>query len=458
MKEVHDDGEAYVKTGKLNLVDLAGSENISRSGASGDRQREAAAINQSLVTLGRVINHLVERQAHIPYRLVSDCNPSLEIIVEADSWIRAFADRESKLTRMLKDSLGGGTKTSIIATVSANRANLDETTSTLDYASRAKSITNKPEVNKKLTAQQQIAQYAKDIQQLRRDLESSHSKNGIYLDPRRYEELTNLAREREDRDLARITNLEKSIQTLQTDLGAQLEAIRTLEDRITNLNQQHNRDQHTIGQQQQELDYRQNEMAKMTRRINGQAQKIRRISIRSKNQNRRLEELCRGMTKISSELGVSQRDMEDGLGRLLSQRDSDWRLMIHQMYEWVGQVLSPREVEVQQRLQDFRQEIPGLFDPIDKLQATLANRLQQWTEKTSVWENDFGQVVKDWWTGTTGHLESIRTANMDTLNAIKEGVQCELEQAELEIGALDAELRNSMTKMVRSGISIIHLT
>lgn len=70
MKELLVNGEETVKTGKLNLVDLAGSENISRSGAVNTRAREAGNINQSLLTLGRVIKALVEQQPHIPYRFV----------------------------------------------------------------------------------------------------------------------------------------------------------------------------------------------------------------------------------------------------------------------------------------------------------------------------------------------------------------------------------------------------
>ena len=107
---------------KLNLVDLAGSEkNIGRSGAVDKRAREAGNINQSLLTLGRVITALVERTPHVPYR-------------------------ESKLTRILQDSLGGRTRTSIIATVSPASLNLEETLSTLEYAHRAKNILSKPEV------------------------------------------------------------------------------------------------------------------------------------------------------------------------------------------------------------------------------------------------------------------------------------------------------------------------
>jgi kinesin family member 11 len=69
-KEVSTMGDDLLRVGKLNLVDLAGSENIGRSGAENKRAREAGMINQSLLTLGRVINALVERSSHIPYRCV----------------------------------------------------------------------------------------------------------------------------------------------------------------------------------------------------------------------------------------------------------------------------------------------------------------------------------------------------------------------------------------------------
>ena len=68
IKRTGDNGEDYVSAGKLNLVDLAGRENIQRSGAENKRVAEAGLINKSLVTLGRVINTLVDRSSHIPYR------------------------------------------------------------------------------------------------------------------------------------------------------------------------------------------------------------------------------------------------------------------------------------------------------------------------------------------------------------------------------------------------------
>jgi kinesin family protein 11 len=68
LKEVSNKGEDLLKVGKFNLVDLAGSENVGRSGAKDGRAREAGMINQSLLTLGRVINALVEKSPHVPYR------------------------------------------------------------------------------------------------------------------------------------------------------------------------------------------------------------------------------------------------------------------------------------------------------------------------------------------------------------------------------------------------------
>ncbi|KAM6441990.1 kinesin-like protein KIF11 [Liasis olivaceus] len=157
-------GEELVKIGKLNLVDLAGSENIGRSGAVDKRAREAGNINQSLLTLGRVITALVERTPHIPYR-------------------------ESKLTRILQDSLGGRTKTCIIATVSPASINLEETLSTLEYAHRAKNIMNKPEVNQKLTKRALIKEYTEEIERLKRDLAAAREKNGVYISLENYDAL-----------------------------------------------------------------------------------------------------------------------------------------------------------------------------------------------------------------------------------------------------------------------------
>merc|ERR1719261_2149948 len=121
--ETREDGSNGIRMGKLNLVDLAGSERQSKTQATGDRLKEATKINLSLSALGNCISALVDgKSSHVPYR-------------------------DSKLTRMLEDSLGGNAKTVVVANMGPADYNYDETLSTLRYANRAKSIKNKPRIN-----------------------------------------------------------------------------------------------------------------------------------------------------------------------------------------------------------------------------------------------------------------------------------------------------------------------
>ena len=114
--------EKLIKKGTLNLVDLAGSEKVSKTGAVGLTLEEAKKINLSLSTLGNVIHALTHKSEHIPYR-------------------------DSKLTRLLKESLGGNYKTSLIVTCSPHSYNLDEVISSLLFAKRVKTIKNVVKVN-----------------------------------------------------------------------------------------------------------------------------------------------------------------------------------------------------------------------------------------------------------------------------------------------------------------------
>lgn len=164
IKESTPDGADLLKVGKLNLVDLAGSENVGRSGAVKGRAREAGNINQSLLTLGRVITALVEHHPHIPYR-------------------------DSKLTRLLQESLGGRNKTCVIATATPGSSSYEETASTLDYAYRAKSIKNRPTVNQMIAKHVLLKDYTDEIAKLKRELDASRSKHGVYLPPDEYERL-----------------------------------------------------------------------------------------------------------------------------------------------------------------------------------------------------------------------------------------------------------------------------
>ncbi|XP_070493117.1 kinesin-like protein KIF3A [Chironomus tepperi] len=139
-------GNQQVKMGKLQLVDLAGSERQQKTQASGIRLKEATKINLSLSVLGNVISALVDgKSSHIPYR-------------------------NSKLTRLLQDSLGGNAKTLMFATISPSDTNYVETISTLRYAGRAKSIQNHTHINSD-PKDALLKHFQQEIEELKRQLE-----------------------------------------------------------------------------------------------------------------------------------------------------------------------------------------------------------------------------------------------------------------------------------------------
>uniref|UniRef100_A0A3Q2QDG9 Kinesin-like protein n=1 Tax=Fundulus heteroclitus TaxID=8078 RepID=A0A3Q2QDG9_FUNHE len=148
-------GTSGEKVSKLSLVDLAGSERAAKTGAAGERLKEGSNINKSLSTLGLVISALADHGAgknkskFVPYR-------------------------DSVLTWLLKDSLGGNSRTAMVATISPAADNYDETLSTLRYADRAKSIVNHAVVNEDPNARI-IRELREEVEKLREQLTEAES-------------------------------------------------------------------------------------------------------------------------------------------------------------------------------------------------------------------------------------------------------------------------------------------
>ncbi|KXJ16022.1 Kinesin-like protein KIF21B [Exaiptasia diaphana] len=139
--------EYEMLTAKFNFVDLAGSERLKRTGATGDRAKEGISINCGLLALGNVISALgdiTKKGTHVPYR-------------------------DSKLTRLLQDSLGGNSQTLMIACISPSDRDFMETLNTLKYANRARNIKNKVSVNQD-KASKQISLLRSEIQKLTMEL------------------------------------------------------------------------------------------------------------------------------------------------------------------------------------------------------------------------------------------------------------------------------------------------
>ncbi|CAH6787720.1 kinesin-like protein KIF14 [Phodopus roborovskii] len=168
-EEVEGEDHDHRITSRINLIDLAGSERCVTAHSSGERLKEGVSINKSLLTLGKVISALSDRangkRVFIPYR-------------------------ESVLTWLLKESLGGNSKTAMIATVSPAASNIEETLSTLRYATQARLIVNVARVNEDMNA--------KLIRELKAEIEKlkAAQRNNRNVDPERYrvyrQEITSL--------------------------------------------------------------------------------------------------------------------------------------------------------------------------------------------------------------------------------------------------------------------------
>ncbi|XP_040594503.1 kinesin-like protein KIF14 isoform X2 [Mesocricetus auratus] len=175
-------------TSRINLIDLAGSERCATAHTSGERLKEGVSINKSLLTLGKVISALSDqangKRVFIPYR-------------------------ESVLTWLLKESLGGNSKTAMIATISPAASNIEETLNTLRYATQARLIVNIAKVNEDMNA--------KLIRELKAEIEKlkAAQRNNRNIDPERYrlcrQEITSLRMKlhQQERDMAEMQRVWK---------------------------------------------------------------------------------------------------------------------------------------------------------------------------------------------------------------------------------------------------------
>ena len=197
-----------IKIGKLNLVDLAGSERVKVTGATGDRLEECKKINTSLSCLGNVISALIDnkKNTHIPYR-------------------------NSRLTRLLQDSLGGNCKTTMMAMVSPAHESFGESLSTLKFANRAKRIKNKPKINEDLDHKAMLHKYELQLKQLRDEL---NQRNRDLVDQSHVIQLEEEKRRAEQDRVAALTALEEQSQKFVKEREEKKE----LEGRIKELESQ----------------------------------------------------------------------------------------------------------------------------------------------------------------------------------------------------------------------------
>lgn len=324
-REIPSSGvNSQFRVSRMNLVDLAGSEDIHKSGAVNERAREAGSINQSLLSLGKVINCLSEGKdpKHIPYR-------------------------ESKLTRLLQGLLGGKTKTALIATISPAQINASETLSTLNYASKAKNIKNLPQSINDSDAMLKkvlVSDLSSQIARLTRDLMASKDKDeSVKISQQNYLEYT-----------SNVTNLQSHLQEKATHLQSLKTALDLKNSEIDLLQSKVSSAENKLSDIMINLSNRDNEMTRLN-------EQFVRLQERYLQQNQKLGEIMENnISSVNETLKQAILSVSGDRTRISNSLEASKRRIIDDLISSQGKLA--KGIEELQKLLDVRELMDSVFE------------------------------------------------------------------------------------------------
>ncbi|XP_060082494.1 kinesin-like protein KIF3A [Ylistrum balloti] len=389
------DGKQHVRAGKLHLVDLAGSERQAKTGATGQRLKEATKINLSLSTLGNVISSLVDgKSTHIPYR-------------------------NSKLTRLLQDSLGGNSKTAMVANIGPADYNYDESISTLRYANRAKNIKNSAKINED-PKDALLRQFQKEIEELRRQLAEGSDYEGSGSEEESSDEEgepgeggTRRRKGKKKRGAGGAGGSQKKIsKEKMAEIQAKIEEDRKmLEDKKDMAEEDRNKVKEDLEVKEAELKKFQDEQDQLTQKL---AAIEKKIIVGGENLLEKAEEQERMLEESAMEL-EERKVKEEELRKALLEKEQE-RLDIEEKYsnlqeEITGKTKKLKKVwtmlmqaksEIADLQQEHQREMEGLLENVRqlsrelKLQMTLIDSFipaeyQEMIEDHVHWNDDIGE-------------------------------------------------------------------
>ena len=330
-----EQSERIVRIGKLNLVDLAGSERVHITGARGARLEESKKINQSLSALGNVIGALTDprrqnvKGAHVPYR-------------------------DSKLTRILEDSLGGNCKTTFVAVISPAVESFSESLSTLKFANRAKKVKNAPRVNEDENHRTLLKKYERELKRLRAELQV-RSKD--LVDKRLVLQLEEARRKEQADKIAAMTALERQ----SAEIARQKAAMSSLQKRISSMQSQ----LLVGGQTVQDTPAFKSMLAQEQSRIR---EEYKKKMAELENERRLIAEDKAATEKLKSLL-LKQRDVMVALTKRLGERDKE-------------------VLDLQASLEGMEKKLKDTEDALDKRTAQLISLRKKLASITSSSRND----------------------------------------------------------------------
>ena len=343
------DMKSHIRVGKLNMVDLAGSERLSKTGATGERLEEATKINLSLSTLCHVIATLTDPKGsvYIPYR-------------------------NSKLTRLLQDSLGGNTKTVMIANIGPADYNYEESLNTLRYANRAKNIMNKPRINED-PKDAMIREFQQEIVRLKQELAE---KLGMRIT--KTGELRPMGSEEDDSGMQKLmeTEMERQNDELRKKeeeiKKVEAESAMALEEKaklLETLNKQ-KEEQERVKKEQEELMGKQKQLQEKLLRGNEEMHKVR---------EKEMENLKRAQQDLNR-----ARENERKMAEAIKQKEEE-KLMIESKFSSLQEELDYKgkklksiqhkckeaQGELEERTEEFRKQTEELFKSVREYKMDL---------------------------------------------------------------------------------------
>jgi hypothetical protein len=370
------------KASKINLVDLAGSERLKKSGAQGQQLKEAAGINLSLTTLKKVIDALVTNS--------KEANPKKHVLIPF---------RESALTMLLSDSLGGNSKTTMIACVSPHFDNQEETLLTLRYANRTGSIVNNARVNEDSAAKQALRlkhqilelqkrlaegpvdEEAEDLQDqlevgrqaLRSMEEASKRQEQIAAEMLRRSakeqetllssafystlKMTMLQQQREQIEKSAVA-LESRIQQNQEEsqrLLSQVEEAMAKEAELSKIIEKMRRESITHREQEMEQDHQTKKIVREHREVMHKLEKE--VELRYAQRILNAWRLKKLRQKVDADIERTQKEMDDKLNEVIMQAAEQYELQVRQFAD--------AETIVQQKTAQLSREIGALVQHRD---------------------------------------------------------------------------------------------
>uniref|UniRef100_A0A493TQW3 Kinesin-like protein n=2 Tax=Anas platyrhynchos TaxID=8839 RepID=A0A493TQW3_ANAPP len=431
-------------SGKLYLVDLAGSEKVSKTGAEGAVLDEAKNINKSLSALGNVISALAESSTYVPYR-------------------------DSKMTRILQDSLGGNCRTTIVICCSPSSYNESETKSTLLFGQRAKTIKNTVCVNVELTAEQWKKKYEKEkeknktlrntIQWLENELNRWRNGETVPVDEQFDKEKANLEAFAVDKDITIVND--KPATTIGVTGNFTDAERRKCEEEIAKLYKQLDDKDEEINQQSQLVEKLKTQMLDQEEvtlaSIDAELQKLKEMT---NHQKKRATEMMASLLKDLAEIGIAvgnndvkqpegtgMIDEEFTVARLyISKMKSEVKTMVKRCKQLEGtQAESNKKMEENEKelaacqlrisqheakikslteyLQNVEQKKRQLEESVDSLNEELVQLRAQ--EKVHEMEKE--------------HLNKVQTAN-EVKQAVEQQIQSHRETHQKQISSLRDEV------------------